>query len=62
MGSISEQDYQDILKESVGAWFRTDEDDEDEMNGFICKEINNSPELNFVTLLIYFDPKLIMFG
>ena len=27
MGSISEQDYQDILRESVGAWFRTDEDE-----------------------------------
>ncbi len=38
MGSISEQDYQTILMVSVGAWFRTDEDDEDEKNGFICKE------------------------
>ncbi|MBW1754434.1 MAG: hypothetical protein JRJ46_15470 [Deltaproteobacteria bacterium] len=38
MGSISEQDYKDILRESVGAWFKTDEDDEDEKNGFICKE------------------------
>ncbi len=38
MGSISKQDYQDILRESVGAWFRIDEDDEDEKNGFICKE------------------------
>ena len=38
MESISGQDYKDILKESVGAWFRTDEDDEDEKNGFICKE------------------------
>jgi hypothetical protein len=38
MGSISKQDYQDILRESVGAWFRINEDDEDEKNGFICKE------------------------
>lgn len=38
MGSISKQDYQDILRESVGAWVRLDEDDEDEKNGFICKE------------------------
>jgi hypothetical protein len=38
MGSTSEQDYQDILRESVGAWFRLDEDDEDEKSGFICKE------------------------
>ena len=29
---------EDILKESVGAWFRLDEDDEDEKSGFICKE------------------------
>jgi hypothetical protein len=40
MGSISEQDYQDILRESVGAWFRTDEDDEDEKNGFEMITIN----------------------
>ncbi len=35
MGPISKQDYHDILRESVGAWFKIDEDDEDEKNGFI---------------------------
>lgn len=38
MGATTEQEFQDVLKESVGAWFRTDEDDEDEKSGFICIE------------------------
>ena len=29
---------QDALDESVGAWYRAEEDEEDEKNGFICKD------------------------
>lgn len=28
----------DVLSEPVGAWYRAEEDDEDEKNGFVCKD------------------------
>jgi len=38
---------QDVLSESAGAWYRSEEDDEDEKNGFICKECIGDDEQQY---------------
>ena len=38
---------QDVLSESAGAWYRAEEDDEDEKNGFICKECIGDDEQQY---------------